>query len=236
VSSGWGRRKINPHPRLIEQIGHLLRLRILQELEILARRARPKVKDRHTPIMRRLTRAEWKEFQKAGTIPNPGAIAVLVVPPVKKSFLNGGAPDVSPKPTEEIRTSTISTKPAPPLSVLHPVLTKDAFEMPELAPHKIPLYNSISLFPSPTQRAALHQRLCAILKEDTITRWNQIDRPEPRDKLQPRRDEVKPSHAFLVYSDGSTVKRADTVPLAIALWRLRMWEMDPPTTIPSWTN
>ena len=184
--------------------------------------------------MRRLTRAEWKTFQDAGTIPNPGAIAVLVVPPVKKSLLNGGAPDVSPNPTEEIRTSTISMKPAPPLSVLHPASTKDAFEMPELAPHKIPLYNSISLFPSPTQRAALHKRLCAILKEDTITRWNQIDRPEPKDKLQPRRDEIKPSHAFLVYSDGSTVKRADTVPLAIALWRLRMWEMDPPAVIPSW--
>jgi len=233
--SGRGPRKILPHPRLKEQIGHLLRLRILQELEILARRTRPKVKERHTPIIRRLTRAEWKAFQNAGTIPNPGAIAVLVVPPVKKSLLNGGAPDVSPNPTEEIRTSAVNTKPAPPLSVLHPASIEDAFEMPELAPHKIPLYNSLSLFPSPTQRAALYQRLCAILKEDTITRWNQIDRPELRDKLEPRRDEVKPSHAFLVYSDGSTVKRADTVPLAIALWRLRMWEMDPPTTTPSWS-
>lgn len=213
----------------------MLRLRILQELEILARLARPKVKERHTPIVRRLTRAEWKSFQKAGTIPNPGAIAVLVVPPVKKSLLNGGTPDASPNPTEEIRASTISTKPAPPLSVLHSASTEDAFEMPGLALHKVPLYNSISLFPSPTQRAALHQRLCAILKEDTITRWNQIDRPEPRNKSQPRRDETKSSHAFLVYSDGSTVKRADTVPLAIALWRLRMWEMDPPTTISTWS-
>ena len=105
-----------------------------------------------------------------------------------------------------------------------------------LAPHKIPLYNSISLFPSPTQRAALHRRLCAILKEDTITRWNQIDRPEPKNYSQPNRDESKSSHAFLVYSDGSTVKRADTVPLAIAMWRLRMWEIDPPTTIPTPRN
>ena len=214
----------------------MLRLRILQELEILARLARPKVKERHTPIVRRLTRAEWKSFQKAGTIPNPGAIAVLVVPPVKKSLLNGGVPDTSPYPTEEIRASTISTKPAPLLSVLYPTSTEDAFEMPGLAPHKIPLYNSISLFPSPTQRAALHRRLCAVLKEDTITRWNQTDRPEPRNKSQPSKDEMKPSHAFLVYSDGSTVKRADTVPLAIALWRLRMWEMDPPTTIPTWKS
>lgn len=211
-------------------------MRILQELEILARRARPKVKERHTPIVRRLTRAEWKAFQKAGTIPNPGVIAVLVVPPVKKTLLNGGGPDASPNPTEEIRASTISAKPAPPVSVLHPASTEDALEMSGLAPHQIPLYNSISLFPSPTQRAALHQRLCAILKEDTITRRNQTDRPEPKDKSQPSKDEVKSSHAFLVYSDGSTVKRADTVPLAIALWRLRMWEMDPPATIPTWKS
>ena len=231
-----GSRSLIPHPRLEEHIGHSLRLRILQELEILARRARPKVKERHTPILRRLTRAEWKAFQEAGTIPNPGAVAVLVVPPVKKYLLNGGASDASPNPTEEIRTSTISAKPAPPLSVLHSASTEDAFEMPGIAPHKIPLYNSISLFPSPTQRAALHQRLCAVLKEDTITRWNQLDRPESRDKSQPKRDEVKSSHAFLVYSDSSTIKRADTVPLAIALWRLRMWEMDPPKTIPTWEN
>jgi len=234
--AGRGPRGIPSHPRLKEQLGHLLRLRILQELEILARRARPKVKERHTPIIRRLTRAEWKTFQKRGTIPNPGAIAVLVAPPVKKSLLKGGAPDASPKPTEEIRASTISTKPAPPLSALHPASAQDSLEMPGLAPHRIPLYNSISLFPSPTQRAALHQRLCAILKEDTITRWNQIDRPEPRDKSQPSKDETKSSHAFLIYSDGSTVKRADTVPLAIALWRLRMWEMEPPVTMPAWND
>ncbi|KAF9643271.1 hypothetical protein BDM02DRAFT_3191929 [Thelephora ganbajun] len=235
VLAGRGARKILPHSRLKEQIGHLLRLRILQELEILARRARPKVKERHTPIIRRLTRAEWKAFQKTETIPNPGVIAVLVVPPVKKSLLNGGSPDASPNPTEEIRASTISTKPPPPLSVLYPATTKDTAEMPGFAPHEIPLYNSISLFPSPTQRAALHQRLCVILKEDTITRWNQIDHPEPRNKSQPTRDEMKSSHAFLVYSDGSTVRRVDTVPLAIALWRLRMWEMDPPATIPTWS-
>lgn len=234
--AGRGSGKTLTHPRLKEQIGHLLRLRILQELEILARRARPKVKERHTPIIRRLTRAEWKAFREAGTMQNPGVIAILVVPPVKKSLLNGGAPDASPNPTEEIRASTISTKTAPPLSVLHPASTQDALELPGLVPHMIPLYNSISLFPSPTQRAALHQRLCAILKEDTITRWNQTDRPEPGNKSRPSRDEMKSSHAFLVYSDGSTVKRADTVPLSIALWRLRMWEMGPPATIPTWRS
>ena len=228
-------RRFQSHPRLKEQVGHLLRLRVMQELEILAHRAIPKVKERHTPIIRRLTRAEWKAFQTAGTISNPGAIALLVVPPVRKSLLNGATPDASPIPTQEIRTSTISTKPAPQPSVLRPASAGDSLEMPGLATHKIPLYNSISLFPSPTQRAALHQRLCSVLKEDTITRWNQTDRPEPRKKSQPTRDEMKPSHAFLIYSDSSTVKRADTVPLAIALWRLRMWEMDVPGEIPAWS-
>lgn len=210
-------------------------MRVLQELEILARRAVPKVKEPHTPIIRRLTRAEWKAFQKEGTISNPGVIAVLVVPPVRKSLLNGGAPDASPNPTQEIQASAISTKPAPPLSVLHPASTGDPIGMSGLATHRIPLYNSISLFPSPSQRAALHQRLCATLKEDMVTRWNQTDRPKPRIESKPTKDEMKSSHAFFIYSDGSTVKRADTVPLAIALWRLRMWEMDPPETVPAWS-
>lgn len=231
---GRGARAYRPHPRLKEQIGHLLRLRILQELDILARRAIPKVKDPHTPIIRRLTRAEWKAFQEAKTIPNPGAIAVLVVPPVRKSLLDGETPDASPRPTQEIRDSTVSAKPAPPLSVLYPASTRGAIEAPELLTHEMPLYNGTSLFPSPTQRAALHQRLCAVLKEDTITRRNQTDRPRPKSETRPMRDETKSSHAFLIYSDGSTIKRADTVPLAIALWRLRMWEMDPPKTIPTW--
>ena len=230
---GPGARSSRPHPRLKDHIGHLLRLRILQELEIIARRAIPKVTEPHTPLIRRLTRAEWKTFQKVGTVPNPGAVAVLVVPPVRKSLLNGGAPDASPNPTQEIRTSRISTKPAPPLSVLYPASTRDAIETTSFATHRIPLYNSISLFPSPTQRAALHQRLCAVLKEDTITRWNQADRPKPSNQSQPTVDEMKSSHAFLIYSDSSTVKRADTVPFAIALWRLRMWEMDPPETTPT---
>ena len=225
------------HPRLKEQIAHLLRLRVLQELEILARRAIPKVKEPHTPIIRRLTRAEWKAFRKAGTISNPGAVAVLVVPPVRKTLLQGATPDASPNPTQEIRASTVSTKPAPPLSVLYPASTGDAIEMPGVATHRIPLYNSTSLFPSPTQRAALHQRLCAVLKEDSITRRNQTDRPKPQNSSKPSRDETKSSHAFLAYSDGSTVKRADTVPLAVALWRLRMWEMDPPDheKVPAWS-
>ena len=33
-----------------------------------------------------------------------------------------------------------------------------------------------------------------------------------------------PSHAFILFSNARTVVRADTVPLAIALWRVRMWE------------
>ena len=233
---GLGAQRFRPHPRLKDQIGHLLRLRILQELEILARRTIPKVKEPHTPVIRRLTRAEWKAFQKEGAILNPGAVALLVVPPVRKSLLNGGAPDTSPNPTQEIRASTISTKPAPPLAVLYPASSRDTIQMSGFATRRIPLYNSISLFPSPTQRAALHQRLCAILKEDTVTRWNQTDRPKPKNKSQPTRDETKSSHAFLIYSDGSTFKRADTVPLAIALWRLRMWEMDPPETMPTWSD
>jgi len=45
---------------------------------------------------------------------------------------------------------------------------------------------------------------------------------EPRNKWA--RGDQKASHAFLLYSDENTSRRVDTVPAAIALWRVRMWE------------
>ena len=36
--------------------------------------------------------------------------------------------------------------------------------------------------------------------------------------------DAKASHAYVVFSDAQSVLRADTVPLAVALWRVRLWE------------
>jgi len=84
--------------------------------------------------------------------------------------------------------------------------------------------------PSKEQRAALHERLCKVLMVERRARWRQqglVSTSEPGDSRPAKRrlNEV-PSPAFLLRSGAETVLRADTVPLAIALWRLRMWEGD----------
>jgi hypothetical protein len=93
-----------------------------------------------------------------------------------------------------------------------------------ISDQSIPMYNGISLFPSRSQRAALHERLCSVLRAEKFSRFFQTNlalRSENGAK-----EDRKSSHAFLICSDASTVQRADTVPLAIALWRVKLWEGD----------
>ncbi|KAJ7179847.1 hypothetical protein C8R43DRAFT_1117196 [Mycena crocata] len=139
-------------PRLTEHITHLLRLRVLQELQLLASRlttlyrARTGPASARPPLIRRLTRAEWGALRETGIVPQPDALAVLVVPPVnrdpvtKKRAVTADAmsdrPSVAvaedpiPLPVETDSNSQPSvesdsdsppfTRPTPPVSVLHP--------------------------------------------------------------------------------------------------------------------
>ncbi|OBZ76184.1 hypothetical protein A0H81_03965 [Grifola frondosa] len=97
-------------------------------------------------------------------------------------------------------------------------MLEEVEDVPNLLPHsKVPLYNGVALFPSRPQRAALHSALLRILDLEY--------QKAPKDKKAERgHGEQKGSHAFLLCSDAATVLRVDTVPLAIALWRVRMWE------------
>ena len=99
-----------------------------------------------------------------------------------------------------------------------------------VTPMKVPLYNGVSLFPSRTQRVALHEWLCKLLMIERRARWRQHGPASTSEPDNNRSVTQKPnrfaSPAFLLLSGAETVLRADTVPLAIALWRLRMWDED----------
>ncbi|KAJ6539201.1 hypothetical protein B0H19DRAFT_1177675 [Mycena capillaripes] len=122
----------SPRPRLAEHIAHLLRLRALQELLLLAKhleaiyRTRTGPAPARPPVLRRLTRAEWAQLRTTGVLPYPGALAVLVVPPVNKDPTTkqrpaaAGAMSDRPPAAEPPRSPT---RVAPPLSVLHPTRT-----------------------------------------------------------------------------------------------------------------
>lgn len=226
-------------PYFEARMGHLLRVRVLQELELLAQRlqTRPhRATDR--PVMRRLTRAEYKRIQKTGIIPFENAVAVLVVPPLNKNpaTKQRPIPSSSPQPVQE-DDRPLPNRPLPPVCVMHHTAKEhipiDALVKTHqyLPPAKIPLYHGLALFPSRVQRAALHEALNRVLAVERRARWRETGRPhasasgkEHTKEDRWARGEKKASHAYVIFSDADTILRADTVPLAIALWRIRLWE------------
>ncbi len=223
---------------LPDYISHLLRLRILQELELLAERlqARPQGAGEY-PLLRRLTRNEFSAIRAGKPLEDQDAVAVLVVPslnqdPTTKTRPVPNASPVPPEPPSLDVQPMAKNGDALPLSTMcHAVSSKDYQGSPDIITSmKVPLYNGVALFPSKPQRAALHKRLCKVLMVERRARWRQhgpVSTPESGDgRPATRRPNEVPSHAFLLRLGAETVLRADTVPLAIALWRLRMWEGD----------
>jgi hypothetical protein len=222
-------KRISPHvsysPRLPDYITHLLRLRVLQEFELLAERLEYRVKTfkRQKPystvILRRLTRAEWGLMRSSGFIPYQNALAVLILPPVNKDVVTGTRPEgsMSAAPTEVDHRTKPATR---PLSVLMPASQNMDTE---LAPQAVvPLYNGATAFPDRFQRSALYSILVRILVSERFEKKRRDTGASPL-----RNEEVessKASHAFLLCSDEDTGKRGDVASVARALWRLRMFE------------
>ncbi|KIJ70218.1 hypothetical protein HYDPIDRAFT_77792 [Hydnomerulius pinastri MD-312] len=220
------------------QISWLLRLRILQELEVLSDALHRKRhlspphypsrsnSDMDPPILRRLTRAEFASFRETGVLPYPDAVAVLVAPPVNRNSKTKIRPQPSLEPelpkSDEApglwSTAPSSRRRLPPLSTMHGVdVARDDIPLSTFLPDaQVPLYNALAMFPSAPHRAALHKALCKVLDRERHFRGG----------VRKASGDSKASHAFLLTSSAETVLRADTAPLAIALWRLRMWEGD----------
>lgn len=207
----------------------------MQELELLAERLQLNARGTEdTTLIRKLTRAEWQSIGSTGRIPYRNAIAVIVVPPVNRNPVTKARPEPSASAYAPPEIGSPSFKrPAPPLSVLHPV-TEPTVHVDILSDRlpssKIPLYNGVSLFPSRTQRAALYTRLNSLLAIERRARYREHGRSNSDQPSEDREDDPwargdkKASHAFLLCADEKSVKRADMAAVAIALWRIRMWE------------
>ena len=223
---------------LPDYISHLLRLRILQELELLAQRLQACPQGAEgSPLLRRLTWNEFSAVRAGKPLEDPDAVAVLVVPPLNRdpTTKTRPVPNTSPLPPEQPSTEaqpmTRNGDTLPLSTMCYAVLPRDYEGSPDvITPMKVPLYNGVALFPSKPQRAALHERLCKVLMVERRARWRRhgsVLTSESGDgRPATRRPNEVPSPAFLLRSGAETVLRADTVPLAIALWRLRMWEGD----------
>ena len=221
---------------LSDYISHLLRLRVLQELELLAERlqARPQGAE-ESPLLRRLTWREFSAIRAGEPLLDQDAVAVLVVPPLNRdpATKKRPVPNTSPlpEPPPEQPATTYQGGPLPLSVMCHVVSPKDYQGFPDvITPMRVPLYNGVTLFPSRTQRAALYEQLCRLLMLERRARWRQHGRTSPTElgnsQTTARRMTRAASPAFLLRLGAETVLRADAAPLAIALWRLRMWESD----------
>ncbi|KAH7924039.1 hypothetical protein BV22DRAFT_540765 [Leucogyrophana mollusca] len=230
---------LSVHALLSTQIGYLLRLRVLQELELLAESLAASVsRNSDATVIRRLTRAEWKAFTTHGTIPDGDPVAMLVVPPLNRNPKTKERPRPSSEPDLQAENRSVDDDSRriprflPQVSTLHPIESIPSVAgtllSQHLPPSRIPLYNGLALFPFRPQRAVLHAALCRLLLLERKARWkgygtSQSSEFRTTESQRPRGDE-KGSHTFLLCSSKNTIKRADTAALAIALWRLRMWE------------
>ncbi|KAK0453732.1 hypothetical protein EV421DRAFT_1887918 [Armillaria borealis] len=215
----------NPHLHSLvaKQISHLLRLLAEQMQHWSTRLPVP-------PILRRLTREEFKDVKTTGTVPYPNAVALLVVPPLKpdpqsKKKVEGS---MSPLPLTEEEEKTppgVQDRPSLPLSTLYPLSSRaiTASDLSQqLSSPQVPFYNGVSLFPARPQRASLHALLLRIL---TIERQARVRaKANSSTGMTNAKGDQKGSHAFLLCSDEETIKRGDTAAVAVALWRLRMFE------------
>ncbi|KAM5534275.1 hypothetical protein V8D89_012003 [Ganoderma adspersum] len=223
------------HPLVIEQVSHALRVRVLHELQLLARQLRRLQGPMVPPLVRRLTREEWNEIKTTGVVPFKNAVAVLVVPPPNRDpkTKQRPVPNYSSIPVEGDRFD--STPHA--LSKMCSTAQQEDWEFVDeqrvLPPRRIPVYNGVPLFPSRTQRAALCAALAEVLRAEGLARLRSgtgctegtIERSATAEEGALRgKGDQKASHAILVCSDEHTLFRGDTVPLAIALWRIRIWE------------
>jgi hypothetical protein len=143
---------------------------------------------------------------------------VLVVPPVNRDpttrerVAPAGAFDEGPL-TQDARPPQRESLPS---SVLH------ATSVDGISGARVPLYNGAMLFPHRAQRAALYKALCKVLGAEQLARQKSGANPDTAASERTG----KSSHAFLLCSGTHTLQRVDSVPLAIALWRLRLWEGD----------
>lgn len=175
-------------------------------------------------ILRRLSREEWSQIKLTNTIPYPGAVAVLVVPPPNKDR----ATKERPKPSMSmLPPADLDQRDGlPPISELLPTCPDSLEDTGGVLPSsKVPLYHSITAFPSRSQRAALFDFLTRILSaERHLKKLHAYRKKNPGDIGNEQAG--KASHAFLLCSDAKTIRRGDSAAIAAALWRLKMYESE----------
>ncbi|KAG8720102.1 hypothetical protein FRC08_001203 [Ceratobasidium sp. 394] len=194
-------------PGLIEdQITAGLQARCAEEAELLAARIRSSPIQQGAPLglaVRRLTATEYEVALKEGAISDSNISGVLVVPKADE--------DLEPAITQKSRFLLRGPRSSSPTSSLSTT---------KLPTPRIPIFFGINLFHDPSLRARLRKALDQALSAERTA----LQKARPHmSEIQAFADmpyEAKARDAYALCAS----RRTDTVPLVIALWRLRMWE------------
>lgn len=204
-------------PNLGAHISHLLRLRVLQELELLVAQLRVKPKAiilADSPI-RRLSKAEWRDIQENRTIPWQDAVAVINVPPIPEEV----EPSMSPFPLPP--DPDMQSNASQPVATMYPV-SRDSpfpsnFQYRDVLPSaKVPLYNALGLFPHAAQRAAFYRLLCQAQSIYDLAQQRTKDENISSNE----------SDAYVLSSNSEIIRLGDMAAAAMALWRVYLYERD----------
>ncbi|KAJ1308450.1 hypothetical protein OPQ81_004154 [Rhizoctonia solani] len=193
------------HDLLEEQITSGLQARCVEEAEVLATSLRTTARYKSgEPVsftVRRLTEAEYETAQELSRIHDQHVMAVIVAPKVGE----GEETQVEiPQKSRLLFRGTEAT-----------LSSESALPMP-----RIPIYWISSLFCDSNMKVAFRKALDSALdSERTAVRTARQSYPAARDLyIVPHEPKSRDAYALCAS------RRVDAVPLAIALWRLRLWE------------
>ncbi|CAE6487342.1 unnamed protein product [Rhizoctonia solani] len=193
------------HNLLEEQITSGLQARCVEEAELLATSLRTTARYRPgEPVaftVRRLTEAEYETTQRLSRIYDPKVVAVIVAPKVEEGQESKMETPHKSQLLFRGAGAALGSESAPPVP-------------------RIPIYWISSLFFDSSHKAALRKALDSALdSERTAVRTARTSQPTAGD-LYNVPHEPKSRDAYALCAS----RRVDAVPLAIALWRLRLWE------------
>ena len=202
--------KLTAHDMILEQIEQLLQRRVIQELELLRDRLRTAPRQTASleePIIRVLTPEELHSLMLEKTGDLAGGATIFLFRP---ETTEPGATDTSAGVTALHHSSIIE-------SPSHLIKDRSSPSSSRL----VPLYDT-SFLASDTKRIA-HSLLKEILRTETrvLRKITGSGDKSPMQSSIPGQQAAP--QAYLLQSTATTLKRVDTVPLCISLWRLRLW-------------
>jgi hypothetical protein len=194
---------LKAHPKIIEQIEYLMQRRLTQELELFRDRlqtAPHRMVNPDEPVIRALSLEELDAIY----LNNAGALA-------------GGAAIISFKePSDGADISQIDEG-----SISSSQLVRDRSSYS--SGRHVPLYDAFGFLSADTRRVVQ-----ALLQEVLVIETKAQGKIARKDGSAPSSKHLLPNdqdapQAYLLRSTSQTLYRVDTVPVCIALWRLRLW-------------